>query len=415
MRQKFTPKPIILICIILLISQLTQAQPDYDFRNSVLESGTGYNIGATYRFPGTKPGVDALVTITGYSGGLTLSNIDGGSGFVEAFQPVILIPAYSSGFIDFTIVFVIAGTSTPMIQTEVPATPIDVDGKTYASGNVYESDEFDMGPGGYVNYDMMGGEITVTQSGSLVSGKNIAAIDYPGVDTTARQVMFTVVNSNISTFYYRVGGNNNSDAAVTRLRSVYFKKFWFNNALLSASSLVKFSGVSKENNIQLNWELAANTGSKSVTLERSSDGKNFTKIEELTVTTSAVTQKQDFTDYIGSANANYYRIKITYADGRTQYSNVLVFNNKLSSSKTFKVYPNIIQSDANISLTADKKQQATLNMYDFSGRMVKHESLQVEQGNNSIRLNNLDGLTRGNYILVLNMGSERYSQQIVKR
>jgi hypothetical protein len=94
---------------------------------------------------------------------------------------------------------------------------------------------------------------------------------------------------------------------------------------------------------------------------------------------------------------------------------VLVFNNKLSSSKTFKVYPNIIQSDANISLTADKKQQATLNMYDFSGRMVKHESLQVEQGNNSIRLNNLDGLTRGNYILVLNMGSERYSQQIVKR
>ncbi len=32
-----------------------------------------------------------------------------------------------------------------------------------------------MGPGGYVNYDMMGNEITVIQSGNLVTGTNIAA------------------------------------------------------------------------------------------------------------------------------------------------------------------------------------------------------------------------------------------------
>jgi hypothetical protein len=192
------------------------------------------------------------VTITAISGGITLENIDGGSGFVEAFQPVILIPPYSNGYVDFTIVYVIGGTSTPMLQAEVPATPIDVDGQTYASGNVYESDEFDMGPGGYVNYDMTGNEITVMQSGNLVTGTNIAAIDYPGVDTMARQVMFTVVNSNISTFYYRVGGTNNSDALARRLRSVYFKKFWFNNALMAAGKLPKFTVLRVETNVMLN-------------------------------------------------------------------------------------------------------------------------------------------------------------------
>ncbi len=124
MRQRITPKLIILICIIISFTQHVQAQPDYDFRLPVLESGTGYNVGATYRFSNTKPGIDALVTITGYSGGLILEDIDGGSGFVEAFQPVIRIPAFSSGYIDFTIVFVIGGTSTPMLQTEVPATPL---------------------------------------------------------------------------------------------------------------------------------------------------------------------------------------------------------------------------------------------------------------------------------------------------
>ena len=254
-----------------------------------------------------------------------------------------------------------------MLQTEVPATPIDVDGQTYASGNVYESDEFDMGPGGYVNYDMMGNEITVTQAGSLVSGNNIAAIDYPGVDTTARQVMFTVVNSNISTFYYRVGGTNNSDASRQRLRSVYFKKFWYNNALLATGSLLNFVGVSREANVQLNWSLSAKSNVISVNVERSSEGRNFTKIADLSVGNNDVTVKQQYTD-INSSSVNFYRLKLNYADGHVKYSDVLVFNNKLNAVKTFKVYPNIIQSDANISLVADSRQQASLSIYDFSGK-----------------------------------------------
>jgi trimeric autotransporter adhesin len=223
-----------------------------------------------------------------------------------------------------------------------------------------------------------------------------------------------VVNSNISTFYYRVGGQNLTTAAVRRLRSVYFKKFWFNNALLSANGLVGFSGALKGTEINLNWTLAANAGIKSVDVERSSNGKNFSSIAVLTVMNSDVPENQHYTDY-NSSSTNYYRLKLTYADGRVQYSNVIVFNNKLATGHGFKVYPNIIQSDANISLTADKKQQAILKLYDFSGRMIKQQSLQVEQGNNSLHLDDLSSLVRGNYIMVLNMGSERYSQQIVKR
>jgi hypothetical protein len=414
MKQNFTYKAIILSGIIFLLSQAAQAQPDYDFRNPVLISGTGYNVGAQYRFSDTKPGIDAIVTITNYSGGLVLNNIDGGSGFVEAFQPVINIPAFSSGYIDFTIEFVVGGTLTPMIQAEVPATPIDVDGQTYASGNVYESDEFDMGPGGYVNYDMMGNEITVTQAGSLVTGNNIAAIDYPGVDTVARQVMFTVVNSNISTFYYRVGGTNNSNASRQRLRSVYFKKFWYNNALMSIGSLQNFAGVSREANVQLNWSLSAKSNVVSVNVERSSEGRNFTKIADLSVGNNDITVKQQYTD-INISSVNYYRLKLTYADGYVKYSNVLVFNNKINSVKTFKVYPNIIQSDANINIVADARQQATISIYDFSGRMMKHESIHVEQGMNSIHVNDLSGLVTGNYVLVMNIGNDRFSQQVVKR
>ena len=415
MKQKFTIRQIVLTSFILIISISGYTQPDYDFRNPVLESGTGYNVGATYRFSDTKPGIDALVTITGYSGGLILEDIDGGSGYVEAFQPVIRIPSGSNGFIDFTIVFVIGGTSTPMIQTEVPATPIDVDGKDYGSGLVWESDEFDMGPGGYVNYDMTGGEIVVTQSGNIVNGTNIAAIDYPGVDTTPRQVMFTVVNSNISTFYYRVGGKNTSSFSQRRLRSVYFKKFWYNNALLATSGLQYFSGVNNSNDVKLSIGISSNAYLKSIVVEKSTDGKKFSSIGDIIIGPNSMAYNEQYVDHYATEKAKYYRLKLVSENGAVSYSKTLVFISKTSSINGLKVYPNIIQSDANISLISDKKQVATLNLYDFSGRMVKHQSIQVEQGNNGIKLDRLDGLTDGNYVLVMNIGSERYSQQIVKR
>ena len=102
----------ILATILLFISTAVIAQPKFNFRNPVLESGTALNVGATYRFPNVRNNVDALVKIDAMVGGITLTNIDRtADGFQEAFQPEYNIPAAKNGYIDFTVTFVKKGNN----------------------------------------------------------------------------------------------------------------------------------------------------------------------------------------------------------------------------------------------------------------------------------------------------------------
>ena len=240
--------------LVLICSISASAQPDYDFSNGSLISGTDKLLGAKYRFTNVKRGIDAIVTITGITGGLTINQIDGNSGFKEAFQPVIDLPALSSGYAEFKIDFVSAGTFTLQVMNEVPATCIDVDGRLRGALAIHEFDMVKKSPGIYVDYDQLGGELTVTYNPTWIIGTNIANIDYPGVDTLAKQAMFSVIQSNISSMTIRVGANNLTTGGEQRLRSVYFKKFTYANSFLAKSALTTFKGVEKNKKVELQWE-----------------------------------------------------------------------------------------------------------------------------------------------------------------
>ena len=228
-----------LVLLSLVANQSLKAQPKYDFRNATKISGMDRKVGALYRFPNVSAGTDALVTITAITGGLTLNTLDAtSSGFAEALQPTITVPAHSSGYVEFTIVFVTTGTAIPVIQTEIPVTPIDVDGQANV---VYEFDEIFQTGSSYVDYTMTG---TAVQIGfpalNWVRGINTSGITYNGIDTAAKQVMFSVVNANTTTLIVRTGANNVSNQSEQRLRSLYFQKFHYPNSVLTYTPAVSF-------------------------------------------------------------------------------------------------------------------------------------------------------------------------------
>src|SRR5688572_27588078 len=100
------------------------SQPDYTFRNPSRISGTPNQVDAKYRFSRVKPGVDVIVTITEIKD-IELTELDGGDGYDEAFQPVIQVPRKTEGYVEFRMDFVNQGTSTLRSQSEVPLTAID--------------------------------------------------------------------------------------------------------------------------------------------------------------------------------------------------------------------------------------------------------------------------------------------------
>lgn len=85
----------------------------FNFNSWSLESGTALTTGAVYRFANVATGVDALVTISTITSGITLRNIDRTiDGYGEAFQPEYRVNGSTNGYIEFQIRFVNSGGAT---------------------------------------------------------------------------------------------------------------------------------------------------------------------------------------------------------------------------------------------------------------------------------------------------------------
>lgn len=100
----FFPKNYFFI-LLIHFSLIVLGQPDYNFTTGNLISGVDRQVNAQYRYNTVRANVDAKVTITAITGGITLSAFDGGSGFAEALQPAINIPRNSSGYVELRVDF----------------------------------------------------------------------------------------------------------------------------------------------------------------------------------------------------------------------------------------------------------------------------------------------------------------------
>jgi hypothetical protein len=313
--------------------------------------------------------------------------------------------------------FLYAGTSTPFVQTKVPVTCIDVDGimNFDAAGNgVFEFDEIDLG-GGYVNYDLLGSELQMSQTGNVFRGYNICGIDYPGRDTSARQVMFTVVNYNIGSALVRVGVDNRASIPATRLRSVYFKEFYYPNALLPIFGLLSFTGIAQEGANKLSWELSADCRFSGVRIEKSTDGRKFETLAAMPVGFSNGKQKMNYTDVQVSGARAYYRLACTHKDGSIQYSDLLMLAGKAPVTSGFRIYPNIVESAATVSVYQDRNAAAEITLVDMGGKVLNRQSVQLQKGQNAIQLAGLEKTGKGMYIVCLATGEERMVQRIIRK
>ncbi len=397
--------------LLVMFSSSSYAQPDYYFNSGSLVSGTDRQIGAQYLYQNVKPGVDAFVTITNISAGVSVDSFDAGSGYQEALQPTIRIAGNTKGYMEMNFQFVIGGTSIPMVQLEIPATCIDVDGNS----TINEFDEISMGIGAYVDYNQLGGQLAVTYKPGWTVGTNIGNVEYPGRDTTARDVMFSVVNASQSSIVIRVGANNISSSSSSRLRSVYFKKFIYANSFLAQSALLAFRGAEKNKKVELNWELITDHHLENIVVEKNSNSGNYKPIAEFPMKNTTGQQSFHYTDEEAVSASSYYRLKLVSANGTVQYSNVLIFRNQKSGQAALNVFPSVIDNNATINVFSKKKESGSVKVVDMSGRLLISQSIIIQACENNFTLTHLDKLSRGNYIIAYQSEEGLLKQKIIKQ
>ena len=382
---------------------------------SAMQASTAFIVGNKFKFGNVASGTDAIITILSATGGATVAILDDNSlSRPEAFSPQITVPANSIGMVEFKIEFV-QGSGVAQVIDTLRATAMDIDG----SSTMHEKDALNMGTGAVISYSSATLEINVVQTGTEFMATNVAGIEYPGVDTTAKQVMFTLTNTNISSFTYKAGANNQTSSSVSRQKGIYFKGFTYVAAGALPVKYTSFDAVVVNKSVVLNWITEQEFNNNHFEVERSFDGKGF-KTTGIVLDGFENGSKKDyqFKDNdaeLQSKSVVYYRLKQVDNDGKISYTNTLVVKLKAAEGVVIQTSPNPFTENLNIRFSSTENGIAKISIVNANGQQVLNKQSNVSKGYNNIQVGGLISLAPGMYIARLTMnGIVAGTQKIIK-
>jgi hypothetical protein len=177
-----------------------------------------------------------------------------------------------------------------------------------------------------------------------------------------------------------------------------------------------FKGVKQSGKNLLNWKVNCTSLQVKFNIERSTDGRNFTSLQDITASNTRCLQPFDFSDNNPASGMNYYRIKMTDIDGKITYSSVIALLNKKNGFEILNLVPNPVTNEtALLNITSAEKQTVTILITDASGKMVHSAVQPVIAGFTQVNLN-FNKLTAAVYtITVYTNEGERKTLQFIKK
>ncbi|MBU3713515.1 MAG: T9SS type A sorting domain-containing protein, partial [Ferruginibacter sp.] len=166
----------------------------------------------------------------------------------------------------------------------------------------------------------------------------------------------------------------------------------------------------KANSLQ--WTATTQLRMKGFIVERSTDGKNFKSLAEISATESAVTaQSYSYADLYPEKGTNYYRLRIVENSSFYKYSQIR--NIKNTGLAELIVTPNPVPSSMKLLIDAEKNERAMLVLTDLGGKKIFTRTINVVAGSNVIEIP-MNQVSRGSYILSIQLESETINTKINK-
>ncbi len=184
---------------------------------------------------------------------------------------------------------------------------------------------------------------------------------------------------------------------------------------LSSFTGVKVNGVNK-----LSWNTATELNNSGFELQRSADGKNFTKLAFVNSKSengnSASPLSYTFVDENPLRGANYYRLNQVDKDGKSTLSEIVTIKgDKVSKLEVSAIFPNPVKDRLTVKIEGSASEKVSVQVVDLAGKVLSVQNVQVGIGENQISVNT-SKLTNGNYILkVTTENGETSVQKFVKQ
>lgn len=165
----------------------------------------------------------------------------------------------------------------------------------------------------------------------------------------------------------------------------------------------------------VSWYSSSLVNVEYFTVEKSNDGIHFTPIDDVKSKVINEDTKYEFIDdQISNNEESYYVIRYTDFDGNYDYSKIVSVKPCKSSRiiKEVNITPNPFNTSFNVSFIEPLEDDATINIYDFTGRLVY--AFRVNQGEAYLNLPIGMNLTDGTYFLELQSSSHKTIKKIIK-
>ncbi|MEO6328882.1 MAG: T9SS type A sorting domain-containing protein [Ginsengibacter sp.] len=199
----------------------------------------------------------------------------------------------------------------------------------------------------------------------------------------------------------------NTNGADGGLDLVAVTGFYISNVVLPVT-FTSFSAIENNDDVNLKWAVENGSSVKRYEIERSEDGKNFSKINEIKNNSSTESNAYSVADNVASVLSNtlYYRIKQYDADGLFYYSKTIVIrrNNRALS---IILFPNPVKENLYLNISSKADEKATISIFNAAGSRVMQQQQQLFQGNNSFTIDAVSKLSKGVYQLFVKLNSGR--------
>jgi len=186
------------------------------------------------------------------------------------------------------------------------------------------------------------------------------------------------------------------------------------SASAQSTDLLSFSGNMMNHKVQLYWATATEAQPLQFTIERSLDGNIFGAVASL----NSYNNGQDvnlysFNDPDTIQSLIYYRLKITDDQGAIKYSSILKLNGMIQKSIAVNVR-NPFDQRIHFNVTAPDNGRANVDLINLQGTVMRRREVNLDNGVNSVVIDNTDLLPAGIYILRIQFNGTIVQRKITK-
>jgi hypothetical protein len=179
--------------------------------------------------------------------------------------------------------------------------------------------------------------------------------------------------------------------------------------------LHEFNGTQFTSNVMLNWKSQHELYLQKYEVERSLDGRNFSKVANIAIKqNTSIMNQYSFKDFKFPSNetAVFYRLKLIELNGNFNYSPILKFSNKTSNHIYLTLAPNPVKVETIVNFKSEINGKATLLIFDQTGNVVDKQLLTVSKGYNAIQV--IPQVVAGVYSIQLQIGNAVMKTKFVK-